>query len=374
MYRVALRMLVGDTAKYLALIIGLTFSAMLVIQQGSIFTGIMRRIAAPIEGIPQPDIWVMYPGTKFYDDRNPLEARALNRVRGVPGVSWAEPLLVGGGTARLPDGTFAGVQIVGVDRETKLGLPRDFLSGKPGNIEGTDAILWDSLGNKQYDTVSVGEKLELNDKRAVVVGKVAGPRRFAGQAVVYTTYERALSYSPGGRKRLTFVLAKARPGVDPEELAERIRERTGLEAMTSQGFFWSTIAYFMRNSGASVNFAITVILGIVVGVAIAGQTFYAFTVENTRFFATLKAIGVTNRTLVRMVLLQALVVGLLGWGLGAGVAGLFGLRITERSAIAYQITPHLLALSFAIMLLTVLGAAVISIRRVMKVEPATVFR
>src|SRR5213595_3680398 len=131
-------MLMGDTTKYLALVFGLAFSTTLVVQQGSIFTGIMRRTSANIETIPQADIWVMHPATRYYDEHKPIEDTALNRVRGVDGVDWAERLFVGGGEASLPDGTFAHCVIIGVDRNSKVGLPDQFASGSPSGIELPD--------------------------------------------------------------------------------------------------------------------------------------------------------------------------------------------------------------------------------------------
>ena len=80
----------------------------------------------------------------------------------------------------------------------------------------------------------------------------------------------------------------------------------------------------MTNTGIPINFGIAVGLGFIVGTAIAGQTFYNFTLDNLRHFGALKAMGASNGTLLRMILLQALVVGSLGYGLGVGGAALFG--------------------------------------------------
>ncbi|MCY3023787.1 MAG: FtsX-like permease family protein [Planctomycetota bacterium] len=108
--------------------------------------------------------------------------------------------------------------------------------------------------------------------------------------------------------------------------------------------------------------------------AISIQTFFAFVLENTRHFGALKAMGTSNPTLVKMVLMQAAVVGLLGWGLGVGAATMFGLQVTPRTQIVFMLTPHLLGLSFAAMLAAVMVAALLSIARIMRIEPAIVFR
>ncbi len=367
-------MLVGDTTKYLALVFGLAFSTTLVVQQGSIFTGIMRRTSAKIETIPQADIWVMHPATRYYDEHKPIEDTALNRVRGVDGVDWAERLFLGGGEAALPDGTFAHCLIVGVDRNSKIGLPDQFDSGSPSGIDLPDGVLWDNLGLELYKKIKDGDILEINDRRAHVVGQVAAKRAFLSNPTIYTTYERALEYAPGERKRLTFVVVHCKPNADQKAVARNIERVTSLGAKTTEEFRWSTIYFFLRSTGIMINFGITILLGVIVGIAVAGQTFFTFTVENTKQFGALKAMGVSNWKLVKMVMLQAALVGVIGWGLGVGAAALFGMRTNARSIVAFMLTPHLLVISFVIMGLTILAAALVSIRRVLSIEPAIVFR
>ena len=167
----------------------------------------------------------------------------------------------------------------------------------------------------------------MNDHRAVIVGVCEATRTFQTNPVVYTTYTRAKNFAPQERKILSFILAKTEPGVPPEVVADRISKMTGLRARTSSDFSWATIMYYARYTGIPVNFGITCVLGFLVGTAIAGQTFYNFTIENIKQFGALKAMGVTNTRIVGMILLQAMVVGLLGYGLGVGLAALFGWRV-----------------------------------------------
>ncbi|HYF48971.1 MAG TPA: ABC transporter permease [Planctomycetota bacterium] len=371
---VALRMLMGDTAKYLALVFGLAFSTMLVVQQGSVFTGLMRRTAARIEAIPQAQIWVMDPGTRFFDERRPIQDTALQQVRSIDGVEWAERLFVGMGTALLPDRTYASTMIMGVERGSKIGLPANLGGGHPDLIKQPDAVFFDHLNLPQFSIVKPGTVLEINERRARVVGIATSARTLLSNPVVFTTYERALEYAPGERKRLTFVLVRTKEGQDPTAIARKIERDTGLGAKTSDEFFWMTVRYYLQNTGIGINFGMTVMLGVIVGMAVAGQTFYTFTIENTKHFGALKAMGLSNAALIRMVLLQAGLVGLLGWGVGIGGATLFGMNITDRSVVAFLMTPQLLAFSLLITVITVLLAGSVSIRRVLKIEPAIVFR
>ena len=114
-------------------------------------------------------------------------------------------------------------------------------------------------------------------------------------------------------------------------------------------------------------------LGFIVGAAIAGQTFYNFTLENLRQFGVLKAMGAGNWTLLRMILLQAVLVGTLGYGLGVGLTALFG-YLMRHSILAFKFPWQLLLFSGAGVSLICVFAAVLSILKVLRLEPAIVFK
>jgi putative ABC transport system permease protein len=221
--------------------------------------------------------------------------------------------------------------------------------------------------------LKVGDTLELNDRRAIVVGIAKTTRTFQSQPVVYTTYSRAMTYAPRERKLLSFILVKARPGQDLSLLTERIRRSTNLEAYTQKGFQKLTYDYFMKNTGIPINFGISVTLGFIVGAAIAGQTFYSFTMENLRQFGVLKAMGASNWTLLRMILLQATLVGAIGYGLGVGLTSLFGWAM-RNTILAFKFPWQLLVFSGLGVMLICIFAALISIRKVIALEPAVVFK
>ena len=221
--------------------------------------------------------------------------------------------------------------------------------------------------------LQVGDTLEINDHRAVVVGICRVTRTFQSQPVIYTTYTRATTFAPRERKLLSFILVKAKEGQDPKVLRERIGQRTGLAAYTAQEFKDLTYNYFMKNTGIPINFGIAVGLGFLIGTAIAGQTFYNFTLENLRYFGTLKAMGATNGILLRMILLQALLVGAIGYGLGVGGASLFGCAM-GGTELAFRLTRELLYVSAGAIVIIIFFSAVISIYKVMRLEPAIVFK
>src|SRR5207237_3376397 len=139
---------------------------------------------------------------------------------------------------------------------------------------------------------------------------------FSNLPVFYSRYSQAISYVGRERNQLSFILAKAAPGVSDAEACRRIEAATALHAATSSEFGWQTIRYYIAHTGIPVNFGITIAIALVVGTVVAGQTFYIFTIENLKQFGALKAIGVTNGRIVAMILQQALLVGSIGFSLG----------------------------------------------------------
>lgn len=385
MNRIALKMLMGDRGKYLGIVMGLTFASLIMTQQPAIFLGLMTRTYSFISDTGLPEIWVMDPKVQFVDDIKPLQDTELYRVRGISGVEWAMPMYKGMLKARLADGTFQTCIVVGLDDATLIGGPPMMLTGNIEDLRRSDGVIVDIDGAKDKlakpaltpggkpEPLKVGDDLELNDRRAIVVGMAKVGRTFQAQPVVYTTYSRAKNYAPRERKLLSFVLVKAKKGQDLVQLTKRIRDTTGLAAYTSSEFKDLTYKYFMKNTGIPINFGISVTLGFIVGAAIAGQTFYNFTLENLRQFGVLKAMGASNWVLLRMILLQAVLVGSIGYGIGVGLTALFGFAM-RNTILAFKFPWQLLVFSGVGISLICAFAAIISILKVIRLEPAVVFK
>ncbi len=263
----------------------------------------MLRTAAQITDISGADLWVMDVNVRYVDDVKPMIEDNLYRVRGVDGVLWAVPLYKGTGQAKVSFADRAtdrridvieSVILLGLDDVSLVGAPRHLYVGNTVDLWKPDAIIVDKVGLRKLfpgqggefartdDELKwfLGRQLEMNDRRAVIVGICETTRTFQSNPVVYTTYSRALTFAPQPRMPLTYILAKAKPGEDPTEVAERIHVRTGLKAKTSDEFKWMTMMYYLQYTGIPINFGVTTLLGFLVGTAIAGQTFYNFTIEN----------------------------------------------------------------------------------------------
>lgn len=374
----ALKMLTGDRAKYLSLIFSVMFATLLMTQQISIFMGIVRRSASQVDDVRDADVWVMDLKTRQIDEAPNLLPPDLQRVRGVEGVEWAVNFHKGQAQARLENGAFRTVTLVAVDDASMVGAPRDMIIGDYESLRQPDAMIVDKAGFEYMwpgQPMTIGRVFQINDRRVVLVGVCKASPPFVTLPVIYCRMTNAERFAVGSRHLPNFVLAKVKPGQNPDVVCERIRERTGLAAYTKRQFFWKTINYMLSSTGIPVNFGITIALGFIVGVAVTGQTFYLFTLENLKQFGSLKAMGVTNWRLMQMILLQATSVGAMGYSLGIGATALF---FTYTNGITHLAGLNMtwFAASFVgiAVLLIIVVVSLFSLRKVLVLEPAVVFR
>lgn len=374
MIHVALRMLFGDRTKYLTLVLGLAFAALLMNQQGAIFLGLLFQATGPLQNVKQGDLWVVDPGIKWVLEYRSLSDQKLSRVRSVPGVEWAEPFFNGWAVTELESGDFKKVQVLGIPRATLAGRPEVILEGRLEDLWIPDAIIVEQQTARTMGNIRPGDTLKINDRRALVVGICKARRGFESNGIIYTTFEQAVRFSPVGRESISYILVQVKPGADPAMVKRSINGLGDVLALSTTEFRARTIEFVVLATGIGVNFAITIALGFVVGLLLSASIFYQFTLENLRHFAVLKAMGAGSGTLVWMILLQALVVGVVGFGIGTGAAGAFAL-INRRfeGDLATYFPWQLLVGSFVTTLLTIFLASMLSIRRVVRVSPGAVF-
>ena len=375
---IALKMLTGDRAKYLALIFAIAFSTFLLENQTSIFAGILRRTGSQIRDVTEAGIWVMDRNTEYFEQTKALKDTDLNRVGGVDGVQWAVKLFKGSPVARTAAGKFATTFCLGVDDATLTGAPRKMLLGSWERLSEPDSVVIDKAGYILLfpdEPLELGRTLELNDHKVTIVGISDASAPFVSWPVLHTRYSLAVNFLGRERTELSYVLVRPRPDVDAKALCARIEQQTGLRARTSGQFQWDCVRYYLKNTGIPVNFGITIAIALIIGVVVAGQTFYIFTIENLKQFGALKAIGVTNWRITGMIVLQALTVGVFGFSVGSGLCALFFAITLNNPATRGLVLmwQNMIGVGVAILLVVIL-ASLLSVRRVLVLEPAEVFR
>jgi putative ABC transport system permease protein len=385
MFRLALKMLFGDSAKYLMLVFGVMFSTFLMTQQSSVFCGLMRWTTATIKNAPAP-IWVVETEVRQVNQTIAMRDTDLGRVRSVIGVDWAMPLYSGVQNVRLTDGSLTVVQLLGIDSTTFAGAPTKMLSGNIEALRQPNAVIVDDLALKRLSPnpkvpLKMGDTLEINDKEARIVGVCKAMRSFTGGPYVWTTYERALTYAPTQRKMLSAILVSPSQGKGVEEVATEIERVTGLKAFVNTGFKSSerdigtaTIFWYVKNTGIPISFGTTVLVGFIVGVAISCQTFYLFVLDNLKHYGALKAMGASNSKLCMMLMAQVSVVGMVGYGIGLFLASIFGLFAIKNLQPPFYMPDVIPFAVMGVIFIICALSSLLGILRVSLLDAAVVFR
>ncbi len=378
MFQIAIQMLMGDKVKYFILICALSFSTLLMVQQSGIFWGVMRWTASMMRNSKAP-IWVADPGLVKVSDSKPMRDTDLARVRSVHGVEWAMPLYVVPQILKLYNGKFLNIQLTGVDDSTLLGLPQKLIEGNYEDLWKSDGVILDAVVVEQIShdldkPIGVGDLIDINDHELKVVGIVKGDRALFGSPSVYTTYSRAIEVAPPTRRHLSYVLVHPKQGENLDVLTKRIEAETNLKAFTEEKLFWSTLLWFTLNTGIPLSFFTTILLGFIVGIVVSGQTFYSFVYENIGDFGALKAMGASNGLLQRMILVQAITAGFIGYGIGLFLTALFGFLTMTSTKLPFFLSWQTPLITFILILFICISSASIGIRKISKIDPAEVFR
>jgi putative ABC transport system permease protein len=395
MLRVAVKILLGDRAKYVGLLFGITFTSFLVTFAGSYFCGFMTRGFALIAENPGADVWVMDPAVESTEQTTNIPDSSLDRVRSVDGVRTAVPLGLATADARFANGRFQSFQLICVDDATLFGVPSltdkvratvlrapDAAIVDPGGTDGkletpvSKADQW-PYGQPHLDAATrelqAGDELLVNDHRVMIQGRSLALPRYPPRPLMYTTLSNARRVLLSERHLLTFVLASAAPGISPRELARRIQVQTGLKARSSDDFKADTVLWYLINSEDVGDMTSMISIAMFVGFGVTGVMLYMFTADSLKQYAVLKTMGASSKLLITMIFVQSGLCALLGTGLGLGLCAIVGQFAIVEFNYPFRMMWFTPVLGGVMVMLVSVVAALISVRPVLKLEPGIVF-
>lgn len=377
MISLAFKMLIGNRASCIGVIFGIFLATLLISQQSAIFLGLVARSYRIVTDISEPTIWVMDPATESDDKLRSLPDGYLDVVRGVPGVQWAVPMNSSLTSVVTPTGKYEISQLYGIDDATLIGAPIKMIAGNARDLRREGGVIVDiysakgSLSRVGPDgkkiPLKIGESLEINGKRAVVVGICKVTQGFYPQPIIFTALSQFDSFIPGMTNRMSYVLAKNAPGTDVKEVTRLINKYADLHALTREEYKDQIRDFFLK-TGILINFGLSVALGIIIGFSIAGQIFYIMTLENLVYYALIKAVGGTGKMILQMIIFQAAIVGLIGYLLGIGVTVLWGYAIQDTT-LAFLFPWELLVFTGVIVLVICIFTAILSVQKVFRADP-----
>ncbi|MBI2932008.1 MAG: FtsX-like permease family protein [Planctomycetes bacterium] len=372
MLRLAWRYLIDDRVRLSVTLVGVTFAVVLMLVQRGFYLAFLESVSAVIDHCPA-DVWIVSKNALNNATARPFSEEEIYRVKGTPGIAWAERMVFGIGNLKLKDGANQWAQVIGFNPQSGVGGPWEILQGKVADLKKPGTYFIDESSLAQIPGLKVGDALENMDQRMEVVGLSRGLRSYTTYPTLFASVRTVQEQCPGLDERLNYVVAKFAGGADRETTLRRLRRLRNCDVYTREAFSDKVRAYWAGKTGIGVGITVTIAIGFLVGLVVVAQTMYAATMERLREYATLKSLGASNLSISGMIWLQALLVALAGYALGAAVtlvvkSGQFG------HLMALELPPSMLAGTLVGTIVLCLGASMLSVVRVMRVDPALVFK
>jgi putative ABC transport system permease protein len=369
----AWRNLLTDPLRFVATVIGIVFAVVLISLQTGMLIGFMRSSAGLVEN-SGANVWVAARGTTNVDQSGILGESAYYRAVGIPGIAKLSRTIIQFTGWKKPDGGTETVILVGFDTTTGMGAPWDIVEGSIESLSSPNAVMIDRLYAEKLGITKIGQRIEIADRIATVVGFTAGIRTFTQSPYVFTSYQNALQYTNIRDGSSSYLLIRTAAGHAPATVARSLASSLNdMDVMTTEDIAAKTQNYWIVTTGAGSALVMGAVLGALVGMVIVAQTLYSATVERLSEYATLSAIGAGSGYLNAIVIKQAVIAG----GIGFAVASVIALAMawsSTQSPAAIFLPIHILALIGLLTIGMCAAASLLAIRKLHSIDPTSVFR
>ncbi len=369
----ALRNLIHDRVRLIVTLVGVVFAVVLMNVEIGVFLGFARTTSSLIDHAGA-DLWIMAKGTRNVDQAVAISERKYYHALAIPGVAQAARLNVEFADFRRPDGGTESVLVVGFDPDNSLGQPWNVVEGDIRSLRYPDTVIIDQFYREKLGITHLGQIVEISGHRAQVVGFTRDIRSFTQSPYVFASTKTALDYSRIRADQTKYVLVKVKQDADSSTVAARLLATLpDVSVITADTFSHQTQAYWMFTTGAGLALLVAAFMGLMVGAVVISQTLYATTVDHIVEYGTLRAIGAPNHYLHAVIIRQAMLSAV--WGYAVGLVISFAAVAAAQNAGPAIILPlPVAAVMFIVTLAMCVGAALISIRKVTRIDPVTVFK
>jgi putative ABC transport system permease protein len=374
MFKFALREITRNKLRFAVAIVGIIFSLTLTLILIGVRTGFTRLTSIFVEK-SDADLWIASKGAKDFTSSEFIDKRILYDVRGTCGIQWAQPVLIAWGFIKKPDGSSHFVQVIGHDPRYNLCRPWKMLKGRCDDINLLGNVILDK-SSKIYlgREFEIGDIVEISYNKAKVVGICEEAKTFSTYPYIFASLKSARKFYDLDGSQVSYIGAKVIPSADIKQVKETLKNKLKNYSVYERGEFINIIRNkWLTQTGMGLVISLNALLAFIVGIVVVGQTMYTATLERLREYAILKALGATNRELYQIILMQATIYAIIGYAFVCVCA--FVLSEVYKTLGAPILIPWWLwAGMFFAALFMCYVASILSIFRVVKVDPMVVFR
>ncbi len=369
-FTLASRNLFQDRLRFIATLIGIVFSVVLVLVQMGLYSGFGRMVTTMIDHAPA-DLWIVARGTKSFEDLSLLDTGIEQRARAIAGVAAVVPVVIGFSNWRLPDGAMTPVFVVGSDLKGGL-TPWNLVGGSVDALAAPGTVAIDKSYEDRLGVNGLGATAEIRGQQVKVAALTDGIRSFTTTPYVFTDFDHARAYIGLPPNKASHFIVRLKPGADRGRVAHDLEATvSGIQVLTPDQFRQQSRSYWLFGTGAGAALFAGALLGVIVGTVIVAQTLYSSTKDHIFEFATLRAIGCAKSYIYKVIISQALLNAVIGFGVAA-LIGFIVVLVTARTALPIVITGELVAGVFLLTIAMCVASAVAAITRVVRLDPVMV--
>lgn len=371
-FTLAFRNLFHDRLRLIATVIGIVFSIVLVMVQMGLYFGFGQMVTTMIDHA-SADLWIMPRGTKCFEDPSLLETRTRSRTLAVRGVADAIPVVIGFADWRMPSGASTPVFVVGTDLRAGGLQPWNLVEGRIESLSTPNAVAVDESYLSRLGIPGLGARAEIRQQTVRVAALTDGIRSFTTTPYVFMDVDRARAHTGVPANKATYFLVRLDPGAKLDNVQKDLRDNlSDVEVLRPAEFSERSRSFWLFGTGAGMALFAGALLGVIVGTVIVAQTLYSSTKDHLNEFATLRAIGSSRRYIYKVIICQALLNAVIGFGI-ADIIGTIVVHMTASTALPIVITPMLTVALFALTVVMCIVSAIAAIMKVTRIDPAMVF-
>jgi putative ABC transport system permease protein len=368
MVSIAREILLHDKLRLAITVVSLGFTVVMMVYDMGMFFGVTGDSVNMIDRA-HANLWVSEEEEAHFGAASLVPDTTLRWARRLDGVGQA--CAVDHSIANLKIASTRQVEVLGIDPACPLFQPWKVVRGNVEGLERKDTIIVDDLALRDVNHAQLGDTVELNGHKLRIVSITHDNKSFS-YPYVYVSL-RTFESIAGTSDHYSFVAVQVERGSDQDQIIQQLTHlSSGVTISRTQEFRLATITALIAQ-GVGMVFVV-IFVGVLVGMLIITLTMYTATMERLREFAILKALGATRWKIWAIVLEQAIIEMVVGFGLGLAVSLGVNWFIEAMSGIRGRFPILMIIGCFVMMVALAILGSLISIRKATNVDPVMVFR
>lgn len=377
MLGLAFKFIKYDRAKSIGIVTAIVISIFLIGQQLSLLFFLMGLMGNLVGNAPVTDnqLWIIESQSTNINAVNVIDNRLVQQIASLPGVESTFPVVLAAGQASFLDGKTAGITLVGANSpQFVMGpVPEKIEEGHIADLVQPSSVTAELYNAKTWKTdLFLNKPIEINGKSAKIAVITKNAQAF-GASLMYTSMENAIVLGNASPSKVSIIIANITDSASKQQVQQDIEQLfPQLKAWDAKKLKNSTIKEILISSNMGMSFGTLVIFAMISGFFIIGLTLYSSALDRIKDYGTLKAIGATRGYVNKLIIAQAFLYAIIGYTIAMLL--LYGFKFgVANSGLAIDISVGFALFLLFVTLLISVGGSLFAVRKIAKLEPASVF-